>query len=58
MCSWKFFSKGNNISFNSSDGRVVSAFASGAEDLGLIPSRVKPMTLTLVFTVSLLDAQH
>ena len=33
----------------SSDGRVVS---------GLIPSRVKPMTLKLVFTASLLDAQH
>ena len=25
---------------------------------GLIPSRVKPMTLKLVFTASLLDAQH
>ena len=43
---------------NSSDGRVVKASASGAVDLGLIPSRVKPMTLKLVFTASLLDAQH
>ena len=38
----------------SSGGRVVKA--SGAVDLGLIPSRVKPMTLKLVFTASLLDA--
>ena len=29
-----------------------------AVDLGLIPSRVKPMTLKLVFTASWLDAQH
>ena len=42
----------------SSDGRVVRASASGAVDLGLIPSRAKPMTLTLVFTASLHDAQH
>ena len=32
--------------------------ASGAVDLGFIRSRVKPMTLKLVFTASLLDAQH
>ena len=44
--------------FNSSDGRVVSASASGAVHLGLIQSRVKPITLILVFTASLLDAQH
>ena len=43
---------------NSSDGRVVRASASGAVDLSLIPSRVKPMTLKLVFTASPLDAQH
>ena len=43
---------------NSSDGRVVSVSASGAVDSALIPSRVKPMTLKLVFTASLLDAQH
>ena len=43
---------------NSSDGRVVRASASGAVDLGLISSRVKPMTLKLVFTASLLDAHH
>ena len=42
--------------FDSSDGRVIRASASGAVDLDLIPSRVKPMTL--VFTASLLDAQH
>ena len=29
-----------------------------AVDSGLIPSRVKPLTLKLVFTTSLLDAQH
>ena len=34
------------------------ASASGSVDLGLIPSRVKPMTLKLVFTASLLDVQH
>ena len=43
---------------NSSDGQVVTASASGAVDLGLIPGRVKPMTLKLVFIASLLDAQH
>ena len=43
---------------DSSDGRVVRAFASGAVDLSLIPSRVKPITLILVFSASLLDAQH
>ena len=41
-----------------SDGRVAKASASGAVDSGLISSRVKPMPLNLVFTVSLLDAQH
>ena len=44
--------------FDSSDDRVVRAYASGAIDLGLIASMVKPMTLKLVFTASLLDAQH
>ena len=34
------------------------ASASGAVDFGLIPSRVKVMTLKMVFTASLLDAQH
>ena len=34
------------------------ASASGAVDLGLISSRVKPMTLKLPFTASLLDVQH
>ena len=42
----------------SSGGRVVRASDSGAVDSGLIPSRVKPMTLQLVFTASLLDAQY
>ena len=37
---------------------MVRASASGGVDLGLIPSRVKPMTLKLLFTASLLDAQH
>ena len=46
------------LRINSSDGRVVRAFASGAVDLGLIPRRVKPITLKLVFTTLLLDAQH
>ena len=32
------------------------ASASGAADLGVIPSRIKPMTCKLVFTASLLDA--
>ena len=35
-----------------SDGRVVRASAPGALNLGLISSRVKPMTLKLVFTAS------
>ena len=34
------------------------ASVSGAVDSGLIPSRVKPMTLKLVFTASRLDVQH
>ena len=39
---------------------MVRTSASGAiiVDLGLIPSRVKPMTVKLVFTASLLDVQH
>ena len=37
---------------------MVRASASGAVNLGLIPSRVKLMTFKLVFTASLLDAQH
>ena len=41
-----------------SDGRVVRAHASGAVDLGLIPSRVKPTRLKLVFTASWLDTRH
>ena len=40
------------------DGRVVRAFASRAVNSGLISSRVKPMTLKLVFTAFLLDVQH
>ena len=43
---------------NTSDGRVVRASVSRAVELGLIPSWVKPMTLNLVFTASLLDVQH
>ena len=43
---------------NSSDRRVVRASASGAVGSGLIPIRVKPMTLKLVFTASLLDVQQ
>ena len=37
---------------------MVRASASGAVDLGLIPSLVKPVTSKLVFTASLLDAHH
>ena len=45
---------------NSTAGRVVGASASQAVDSGLnlIRGRVKPMTLNLVFTASLLDVQH
>ena len=50
--------KNQNHIIYGSDGRVVRASASEAVDLGLIPSRVKPMTLKLVFTASLFDAQH
>ena len=39
-------------------GRMVRVSASGAADSGLTPSLVKPMTLNLVFTASLLDALH
>ena len=37
---------------------VVRASASEAVDSGLIPNRVKPMTLELIFSASLIDAQH
>ena len=40
------------------DGRVVRASDCGAVDLGLIPSRVKPITLKLVFSAFLFNAQH
>ena len=43
---------------HSIDGQMVRAPAYRAVDSGLIPSRVKPMTFKLVFTASLLDAQH
>ena len=46
------------LSGNSSDGRVVRAFASGAADSGLISSRVKPLTFKLLSTAFLLDAQR
>ena len=37
---------------------MVRAFASAPADSGLISSLVKSMTLKLVFTAALLDAQH
>ena len=46
------------LSYNSSDNRVVRASASGTVDLLLIPSQAKPTALKLIFTASLLDAQH
>ena len=48
----------NTIYGKSADSRVVRASTSGTVDLASIPSRVKPMTSKLVFTASLLDAQH
>ena len=48
--SSKFREKSRSLNFNSSDGQVVRASTSGAVDLGLILSQVKPMTLKLVFT--------
>ena len=50
--------KGTKGEHDSSDGRVVLAFASGAEDSGFIPSEVKSITLKLIFAASLVDAQH
>ena len=43
---------------NASNGRVDRASASGVKDLGLISSRVKLMTVKLLFAASLLDTQH
>ena len=37
---------------------MVRASASGAVDSGLIPSRVKPMTVRVVFSAYVLDAQR
>ena len=50
--------RASSASGNRSSGRVVRASASGAVDLRLIPSRIKLMTLKLLFTASLLDDQH
>ena len=52
---------GVNVFFpnlNSSDGQVLRVSSSGAVDLGLIQSLIKPMTLILIFTASLLDTEH
>ena len=46
------------MALHSSDDRLVIAFVSRAVNAGLIPSRVKQVTTKLVFTGSLLDAQH
>ena len=50
--------KSHLIKLNSSKDQLVRASASGAADSALIPSPIKPIILTLVFTTSLLDAQH
>ena len=49
---------GHIIKFKSSDDRVDRVFAFVAVDAGLIPSRIEPITLKLVFTASSLNAQH
>ena len=46
------------VKHNSSDGREVRASASGAINSGFILSRVKSMTLKLLFTAFLLDNQQ
>ena len=46
------------LQFNSSDGQVVRAFANETVDSGLIMSLVRPITLRLVFTAPLFDAQQ
>ena len=43
-----------NGSLNRSERQVDRTSASGTVDSGLIPDKVKPMTLKLVFTTSLL----
>ena len=48
----------NIDAFNSSGDQVVRASASEAVVLGLIQNRVKSMTVQLIFTAFLLDAQH
>ena len=48
----------NNAHIYSSDGRENGASVSGAANSGMIQSRIIPMTVKLVFTASLLDAQH
>ena len=37
---------------------MVKASASGAVEFDLIPSRVKPMTIKLLFTAFLFETQH
>ena len=48
--SSNYSDKSRSLNFNSSDGQVVRVSASGAVDSGLIPSRVKPMALKMIFT--------
>ena len=60
ISSYNFFTKeesirNKSISMESSDGHTVRAFTSGAVDVGLITSQVKPMTSLLVLIASLLD---
>ena len=60
LCSISLYGVGIfcNVSLNNLDDRVDRASASVTLDSGSIPSQVKPMTLKLVFTASLLDAHH
>ena len=46
------------INLTKNDYTAVRTSASEAVDSSLIPSRVKPMTLKLVFTAFLLDVLH
>ena len=46
------------IKINNLKDEMVRASTSRAVDWGLIQNRVKPITLKLLFTTSLLDAQH
>ena len=57
ICQKPKFNRLSKYASTAAYGQVVGASTQAALHSGLIPSRVKPMTIKLAFTASLLDAQ-